>query len=81
MATVAAPDLETSSAEEVLAYAVEQYHPRLYLACSFQKEESVLIDMLHRIKAREQPQARLCWHCNKPLHARSSRCPFCGENQ
>jgi len=41
----------------------------------------VPVDMLHRIKAREQPQARLCWHCNKPLHARSSRCPFCGENQ
>ena len=29
-------------------------------------------DMHHRIKAREQPQARLCWHCNKPLHARSN---------
>jgi eukaryotic-like serine/threonine-protein kinase len=41
----------------------------------------VPVDMLHRIKAREQPQARLCWHCNKPLHARSTRCPFCGENQ
>jgi serine/threonine protein kinase len=41
----------------------------------------VPVDMLHRIKAREQPQARLCWHCNKPLHARSNRCPFCGENQ
>jgi len=38
-------------------------------------------DMHHRIKAREQPQARLCWHCNKPLHARSSACPFCGEQQ
>jgi hypothetical protein len=39
------------------------------------------LDMHHRIKAREQPQARLCWHCNKPLHARSDRCPFCGEMQ
>ena len=38
-------------------------------------------DMHHRIKAREQPQSRLCWHCNKPLHARSSGCPFCGEQQ
>jgi eukaryotic-like serine/threonine-protein kinase len=38
-------------------------------------------DMHHRIKAREHPQARLCWHCNKPLHARSNRCPFCGESQ
>ncbi len=38
-------------------------------------------DMHHRIKAREQPQSRLCWHCNKPLHARSNGCPFCGEKQ
>ena len=24
---------------------------------------------------------RFCWHCRKPLHARSDRCPFCGETQ
>jgi hypothetical protein len=35
----------------------------------------------NRLKARETPQARFCWHCRKPLHARSSRCPFCGESQ
>jgi len=34
-----------------------------------------------RLKARETPQSRFCWHCRKPLHARSSRCPFCGETQ
>src|SRR5262245_20031548 len=34
-----------------------------------------------RLKAREMPQGRFCWHCNKPLHARSDRCPFCGEAQ
>jgi len=34
-----------------------------------------------RLKAREMPQARFCWHCNKPLHARTDRCPFCGEAQ
>jgi serine/threonine protein kinase len=35
-----------------------------------------------RLKAREEtPQARFCWHCSKPLHARSSKCPFCGETQ
>jgi len=34
-----------------------------------------------RLKARETPQPRFCWHCGKPLHARSLRCPFCGENQ
>jgi serine/threonine protein kinase len=34
-----------------------------------------------RLKAREPPPARFCWHCRKPLHARSDRCPFCGETQ
>jgi eukaryotic-like serine/threonine-protein kinase len=34
-----------------------------------------------RLKAREAPQPRFCWHCRKPLHARSDRCPFCGEQQ
>jgi hypothetical protein len=32
-----------------------------------------------RLRAREAPQPRFCWHCRKPLHARSDRCPFCGE--
>ncbi len=34
-----------------------------------------------RLKAREAPQPRFCWHCRKPLHARSDHCPFCGEAQ
>jgi serine/threonine protein kinase len=38
-------------------------------------------DIQSRLKAREIPQARFCWHCRKPLHARSDRCPFCGETQ
>jgi phosphoadenosine phosphosulfate reductase len=50
-----APDLETATAEEVLAYALEHYHPRLTMACSFQKEESVLVHMLTSI----EPQARV----------------------
>jgi phosphoadenosine phosphosulfate reductase len=40
--------LEAASAEEVIALAVENFHPRLTMACSFQKEESVLVDMLIR---------------------------------
>jgi phosphoadenosine phosphosulfate reductase len=36
-------------ADDVVAEAVERFHPRLVLACSFQKEESVLIDMLMRV--------------------------------
>ena len=37
--------------------------------------------VLQRLRARETPQPRFCWHCRKPLHARSARCPFCGEAQ
>ena len=40
---------------DVLAEAVERFHPRLTLACSFQKEEAVLIDALLRIA----PDARV----------------------
>jgi phosphoadenosine phosphosulfate reductase len=43
------PELEGATAQEVLAYAVEQFHPRLTLACSFQKEESVLFHMLSEL--------------------------------
>jgi phosphoadenosine phosphosulfate reductase len=39
----------------VIAEAVERHHPRLVLLCSFQKEESVLVDELVRIA----PDARV----------------------
>lgn len=44
-----APDLEALDAAGVLAHAVEHHHPRLTLLCSFQKEESVLVDELIRL--------------------------------
>ncbi len=44
--TRAALDLESLSAQEVLAEAVRDHHPRMALACSFQKEETVLVHML-----------------------------------
>jgi phosphoadenosine phosphosulfate reductase len=44
-----------ATAQEVLATAVERHHPSLIMACSFQKEESVLIDMLMKI----EPSARV----------------------
>jgi phosphoadenosine phosphosulfate reductase len=47
--------VEEPTAEALLALAVERHHPRLVMACSFQKEESVLIDMLMRI----EPGARV----------------------
>jgi eukaryotic-like serine/threonine-protein kinase len=34
-----------------------------------------------RLRAREAPAGRFCWQCRKPLHARTDRCPFCGEKQ
>jgi phosphoadenosine phosphosulfate reductase len=46
MTALAIEELEYAGAEEILTYAVEQFHPRLTMACSFQKEESVLLHML-----------------------------------
>jgi phosphoadenosine phosphosulfate reductase len=43
------PDLEGRSAQDVLAFAVERFD-RLAVACSFQKEESVLFDMVSRLR-------------------------------
>jgi phosphoadenosine phosphosulfate reductase len=54
MATTSPDLVEQATAEEVLTYAVERFHPRLTMACSFQKEESVLVHMLMAV----QPQAR-----------------------
>ena len=45
----AVPDLEPATAPEVLGYAVQRFAPRLTMACSFQKEESVLVHMLTTI--------------------------------
>ena len=41
--------------------------------------EGGVAEIQSRLRARETPQPRFCWHCRKPLHARSERCPFCGE--
>jgi len=38
-------------------------------------------DIRKRLKAREVPKKGFCWHCRKPLHARSTVCPFCSETQ
>ena len=48
------PDLEALNAEEVLAHAVDEFSPRLYVASSFQKEASVVMDMLLKV----DPEAR-----------------------
>ena len=46
-------EIESFPAEEILAWAFETYHPRIALACSFQAEESVLIDMMHRLRGSD----------------------------
>ncbi|MEA2469625.1 MAG: phosphoadenosine phosphosulfate reductase [Thermoleophilaceae bacterium] len=54
MPVLSHPNLERAGTEEVLEYLVERFHPRLAVACSFQKEASVIMDMLLRI----EPSAR-----------------------
>jgi phosphoadenosine phosphosulfate reductase len=48
-ATVTA-ELEGRSAEDVVRWAIETFHPSLYFACSFQKTTSVIIDIAQRIE-------------------------------
>jgi serine/threonine-protein kinase len=43
--------------------------------------EANVTEIHSRLRAREAPTPRFCWHCRKPLHARTDRCPFCGESQ
>jgi len=38
-------------------------------------------DIRRRLRARDVPKRGFCWHCRKPLHARSETCAFCGEKQ
>jgi eukaryotic-like serine/threonine-protein kinase len=55
--------------------------PVLSARAKAEQEPRLDEDIQSRLKAREAPQPRFCWHCRKPLHARSDRCPFCGEAQ
>src|SRR5258705_2386359 len=44
--------------------------------------EANVAEIQSRLRARETPQQpTFCWHCRKPLQARTARCPFCGESQ
>jgi phosphoadenosine phosphosulfate reductase len=49
------PDLEELDSRGVLAHLVDEFHPRLVVACSFQKEASVILDQLLAIA----PDARV----------------------
>jgi phosphoadenosine phosphosulfate reductase len=50
-----ADDLEDRTAEDVLRVAVDLFHPRLLLTCSWQKQSSVLVHMISEI----QPDVRI----------------------
>ena len=41
-------DANSLSTTDLLSWSFAQFHPRLGLACSFQAESSVLIDLIHR---------------------------------
>jgi phosphoadenosine phosphosulfate reductase len=45
-------EAERLSAAELLGAVLERFHPNVALACSFQKEESVLLDMLFALEPR-----------------------------
>jgi phosphoadenosine phosphosulfate reductase len=45
-------DVESWPAEQVLGFVLEQFGDRAALACSFQKEESVLLDLLFALEPR-----------------------------
>src|SRR5262245_58019977 len=49
-----AAELEDASAEEALRWALDQFNPKMYIACSFQKTSSVTVHMAHSIN----PDAR-----------------------
>lgn len=56
MATTQLPsDVEAMRAEDILRFCVDSFPGRVALACSFQKEESVLLDMLFAL----DPNARV----------------------
>jgi phosphoadenosine phosphosulfate reductase len=54
-ADIQLPDLEEASAAEVVAWAADRFGANIALACSFQKEESVLLEYLFQA----DPQARV----------------------
>jgi phosphoadenosine phosphosulfate reductase len=49
------PDVESLTPEDVLRFVLDRFPGRVALACSFQKEETVLLDMLFAL----EPKARV----------------------
>jgi serine/threonine-protein kinase len=53
----------------------------LATAADIDHKATELDDIRKRLRAREVQKGGFCWHCRKPLHARSPTCAFCGEAQ
>jgi len=51
--TESSRDFESLTAAEIVAWALPRFNTRLALACSFQAEESVLIDLMHRVRGTD----------------------------
>jgi phosphoadenosine phosphosulfate reductase len=47
-------EVEAMSTEQAISWAIENFHPNLRFAVSFQKTSSVIVDIAHRV----QPEAR-----------------------
>jgi phosphoadenosine phosphosulfate reductase len=46
-------DFEDLTTAEIVTWSLERFSPRIGLACSFQVEESVLIDLMHRVRGAD----------------------------
>jgi serine/threonine protein kinase len=66
---------------DVLAASAPASRRPMRTATATATADEHVADIQSRLKARETPQPRFCWHCRKPLHARAGRCPFCNEAQ
>src|ERR1044071_2570504 len=51
IATEQMQQLNTASAEEVLTWGLEEFHPRLAISAAFLPEDMVVIDLAHKINA------------------------------
>ena len=49
------PKIKGRTADEIVAAALDAFHPDIALACSFQQEEAVLLDMVFTVR----PDARV----------------------
>ena len=68
--------------DDILAFRDTPVQPvRRPRAAGVATAEDRVAEIQSRLKARETPQASFCWHCRKPLQARTAKCPFCGEAQ